>query len=107
MRCRSVSRSRCIKASEVHEVVVYENRGENLNYLLQRDQKIRFVRFQTSPVTSTRNHKNLSRGKDFAGANTLKANRKKTKVPKRTKTAQQEPKKGEEGRRSTNRLQFL
>ncbi|GBP41153.1 hypothetical protein EVAR_31278_1 [Eumeta japonica] len=27
----------CIKAPEVHEVVVYEDRGENLNYLLQRD----------------------------------------------------------------------
>ncbi|GBP71027.1 hypothetical protein EVAR_57795_1 [Eumeta japonica] len=27
----------CIKASEVHEVVVHENQGENLNYLLQRD----------------------------------------------------------------------
>ncbi|GBP37556.1 hypothetical protein EVAR_34591_1 [Eumeta japonica] len=28
----------CSKASEVHEVVVYEVRGENLNYLLQRTQ---------------------------------------------------------------------
>ncbi|GBP82342.1 hypothetical protein EVAR_90977_1 [Eumeta japonica] len=32
-----VDRLGCIKASEVHEFVVYEDRGENLNYFLQRD----------------------------------------------------------------------
>ncbi|GBP81472.1 hypothetical protein EVAR_86153_1 [Eumeta japonica] len=77
MRCRSVSRSRCIKASEVHEVVVYENRGENLNYLLQRDPK--------DPIRQVPNVSSNRTGR-------------KQKYQNAPKPHQQEPKKGEEGK---------
>ncbi|GBP91556.1 hypothetical protein EVAR_67825_1 [Eumeta japonica] len=46
----------CIKASEVHEVVVYENRCENLNYLLQRDPT------NTVNIVDTWDHPVISEG---------------------------------------------
>ncbi|GBP69955.1 hypothetical protein EVAR_85723_1 [Eumeta japonica] len=49
-----VDRLGCIKASEVHEVVLYEDRGKNLNYLLQRDptNTVNIVDTWGHPITS-------------------------------------------------------
>ncbi|GBP94907.1 hypothetical protein EVAR_69548_1 [Eumeta japonica] len=50
----------CIKASEVHEVVVYEDRGENLKYLLQCDP--------TDAVAHKEKFKSQGRIRAFLGA---------------------------------------
>ncbi|GBP89850.1 hypothetical protein EVAR_64223_1 [Eumeta japonica] len=64
-----VDRLGCIKATGIHEIVVYEDRGKNLNYFLQRDlnknrqysrylgafhNKRGFIKFPTSPATRNR-----------------------------------------------------